>query len=102
MFNLPALSLQLFAYAAKEHSEKYNTTALQFGKISHKNHCHSVNNPYASIQKKFDLDSIMHSPKICDSITLAMSAPTADGSAAAILCSEEFMVANNLQVRDRS
>ena len=40
----------------------------------------------------------MKSPMICDPITLPMSAPTADGSAAAVVCSEEFMIARGLQV----
>lgn len=35
---------------------------------------------------------------ICEPITIAMSAPTGDGGAAAVLCSEEFVTRNNLQV----
>eukprot|EP00794_Sanderia_malayensis_P020126 gene20126-22098_t len=89
--------IKLFACAAREHCKRYKTTALQFGKISYKNHCHSVNNPNACLQKKMQLQSIMKSPMICEPITLAMSAPTADGGAAAIVCSEEFMIANGLE-----
>lgn len=35
---------------------------------------------------------------ICKPITFAMSAPTADGSAAAVVCSKEFMESNQMQV----
>jgi len=35
---------------------------------------------------------------ICKPIAFAMSAPTADGSAAAVVCSKEFMESNQMQV----
>lgn len=35
---------------------------------------------------------------ICEPLTIAMSAPTGDGGAAVILCSEEFLLKHNLQV----
>lgn len=43
------------------------------------------------------MSSITHSKLICKPITYAMSAPTADGSAAAIVCSREFMESNEMQ-----
>ena len=39
---------------------------------------------------------------ICDPITLPMSAPTADGSAAALVCSKTFMESHGLQVNIES
>lgn len=42
---------QLFGNAGKEHMDKYGTTARHFAKIGHKNHKHSVNNPYAQFQQ---------------------------------------------------
>ncbi|XP_065057864.1 sterol carrier protein 2-like isoform X2 [Rhopilema esculentum] len=89
--------VKLFAYAAKEHAVKFNSTPLHLAKIAYKNHCHSANNPYACLRKKFPLEMIMKSPMICDPIALLMSSPTADGSAAAVVCSEEFMIARGLQ-----
>ena len=35
---------------------------------------------------------------ICDPITIAMSAPTGDGGAAAVVCSEEFVRRHHLWV----
>lgn len=89
---------QLFAYAAREHSEKYGSTFEQCAKISHKNHKHSVNNPNACLRKEIPFKGITHSKMICEPITFAMSAPTADGSAAAVVCSKEFMESYQMQV----
>ena len=35
---------------------------------------------------------------ICEPLTIAMSAPTGDGGAAVVLCSEEFLLKHHLQV----
>ena len=92
------ISFQLFVYAAKEHSEKYNSTQLQLAKISHKNHRHSINNPYACLRKEIPLEMIANSRVVCEPLTMPMCAPTADGGAAAVVCSEEFMISRGLQV----
>ena len=97
-FSIVPFMFQLFAYAAQEHSEKYGSTFEQCAKISHKNHKHSINNPHACIRKEIPLKGITHSKMICKPITFAMSAPTADGSAAAVVCSREFMESNKMQV----
>ncbi len=36
---------------------------------------------------------------VCGPITIAMTAPTGDGGAAAVLCSEEFVRKHHLEVR---
>ena len=95
---LSLILFQLFAYAAKEHSEKFQSTTLHLAKVSHKNHRHSVNNPYACIRKEVPLDKIINGPTVCEPFTMPMCAPTADGSAAAVVCSEDFMVSHGLQV----
>lgn len=92
------LVFQLFAYAAQEHGQKYGSTFEQCAKIAYKNHKHSVHNPNACLRKELPLNSITHSKMICKPITFAMSAPTADGSASAIVCSREFMESNGMQV----
>lgn len=90
--------MQLFAYAAQEHSTKYGSTLEQCAKIAYKNHKHSVHNPYACLRKEIPLKYISESRTICKPITLAMSAPTADGSAAAVVCSRAFMESRGMQV----
>ncbi|XP_020613629.1 non-specific lipid-transfer protein-like [Orbicella faveolata] len=89
--------VKLFAYAAQEHSKKYGSTFEQCAKISYKNHKHSVHNPNACLRKEIPFKGITHSKMICKPITFAMSAPTADGSAAAVVCSKEFMKSYQMQ-----
>jgi len=44
------------------------------------------------------VDFIKSKRELCHPITFPMSAPTADGGAAAVVCSEEFLKRHNLQV----
>ena len=39
---------------------------------------------------------------VCDPITIVMSAPTGDGGAAAVVCSEEFVRKQGLEVSAES
>ena len=89
----------MFAYAAREHSQKYGTTLNDYGQIAYKNHRQSVNNSFAAIQKHIPLKKIIKSRMVCEPISVTMSAPTADGAAAAVVCSKEFMMSHWLQVR---
>eukprot|EP01118_Nematostelium_gracile_P004221 TRINITY_DN1494_c0_g1_i1.p1 TRINITY_DN1494_c0_g1~~TRINITY_DN1494_c0_g1_i1.p1 ORF type:complete len:431 (-),score=145.91 TRINITY_DN1494_c0_g1_i1:46-1338(-) len=88
---------QLFGNAGKEHMEKYGTTKEQFAKIAHKNHKHSVNNPYSQFRDEYSLDDIIKSPAVFDPLTKLQCCPTSDGAACAILASEDFVVKHNLQ-----
>src|SRR5207342_1518650 len=59
----------LFGAAGREHMDKYGTTAEHFAKIGHKNHKHSVNNPYAQFQKEYSLQEILSAPTIYGPLT---------------------------------
>ncbi|XP_034311466.2 sterol carrier protein 2-like isoform X1 [Crassostrea angulata] len=91
------VTAQMFGNAGREHMEKYGTKPEHFAKIAWKNHKHSTNNPYSQFQDEYSLEQIMNSPKIHDPLTKLQCCPTSDGSAAAILCSEEFVKKHNLQ-----
>nr|XP_022317931.1 non-specific lipid-transfer protein-like isoform X1 [Crassostrea virginica] len=91
------VTAQMFGNAGREHMEKYGTKPEHFAKIAWKNHKHSTNNPYSQFQDEYSLEQIMASPKIHDPLTKLQCCPTSDGSAAAILCSEEFVKKHNLQ-----
>ncbi|CAI8052433.1 Non-specific lipid-transfer protein [Geodia barretti] len=81
---------QMFASAGKEHMQKYGTTAEHMAKIAWKNHKHSVNNPNSQFRKEYSLDEIRSSRMVHEPLTMLQCCPTSDGSACAILCSEEF------------
>jgi sterol carrier protein 2 len=97
MNEMTAGVLKMFGDAALEHQRKYGTTNKHFAMIAYKNHKHSVNNPYAQIQKEFPLDLIENMKPIYGPINAIQSCPTADGAAAAIVCSEKFVHDHGLE-----
>jgi len=88
---------QIFGNAGREHMEKYGTTAVQLAKIGHKNHKHSVNNPYSQFQDEYSLEDILKAPMVYEPLTKLQCCPTSDGAAAAVLASEDFVKKHNLQ-----
>ena len=86
----------MFAAAGREYMRTYDATAEHFAKIGYKNHKHSVNNPYAQFQTEYSLEDIMNAPMISDPITKLQCSPTSDGSAAAVLASEDFVDSHGL------
>jgi len=88
---------QMFGNAGREHMEKFGTKPEHFAKIALKNHKHSVNNPNSQFRDEYSLDQISNAPMIYEPLTKLQCCPTSDGSAAAILASEQFVIDNNLQ-----
>ncbi|EDO40559.1 predicted protein [Nematostella vectensis] len=88
---------QMFGNAGKEHMQKYGTKPEHFAKIAYKNHLHSVNNANSQFQTFYTLDQIKNSPMIYDPLTKLQCCPTSDGSAAAVLASEEFVRKHKLE-----
>lgn len=88
---------QMFGNAGREHMEKYGTTAEHFAKVGWKNHKHSVNNPYSQFQDEYTLEEIKAAPMVFDPLTKLQCCPTSDGSAAAIVASEEFVDSHGLR-----
>lgn len=86
----------MFGAAGREHMERYGTTLEQFAKIGHKNHKHSVNNPYAQFQKEYTLEEILDAPTIYSPLTKLQCSPTSDGSGAVVLASEKFVEEHDL------
>lgn len=82
--------MDLYAFAAREHMERYGTTQRQLAIIASKNHFHSSLNPYAQYQTPYTVEEVLSSPEVAYPLTRLMCAPIGDGAAAAILCSEEY------------
>ncbi|MEV0669711.1 lipid-transfer protein [Mycobacterium sp. NPDC050441] len=89
----------MFGAAGREHMKQYGSTADHFAKIGHKNHKHSVNNPYAQFQDEYSLEDILGSRTIYDPLTKLQCSPTSDGSGAAILASEKFVDKHGLSAQ---
>lgn len=100
MNNMTSDVVKLYAYAAREYLKKNPHASVEdFVQIAYKNHKQSVNNPNASISKEINKKDIASKLMLIEPITFWMSAPVADGGAAAIVCSEEFLLVNGLQNR---
>ena len=91
------MTAQMFGNAGVEHMKKYGSRPEHFAKIAHKNHKHSVNNPYAQFQDLYTLDQVKQSPKIHEILTKLQCSPTSDGSAACIVVSENFVRRHRLE-----
>jgi len=88
---------QMFGNAGIEHMERYGTTPEHFAKIGWKNHKHSVNNPYSQFQDEYSLEDILNAPTVFGPLTKLQCCPTSDGSGAAIVASEDFVLQNGLE-----
>ncbi|MBF6350168.1 lipid-transfer protein [Nocardia flavorosea] len=88
--------LEMFRAAGLEHMRRYGTTAEHFARVAVKNHRHSAANPNAQFRDVYSLDEILSSTLVCDPLTKLQCSPTSDGSAAAIVVSEEFVARHGL------
>jgi sterol carrier protein 2 len=88
---------QIFGNAGREHMERYGTTPEHFAKIAYKNHLHSTRNPYSQFQDEYSLEQILEAPTVHAPLTKLQCCPTSDGSAAAVLCSEEVVKRHGLE-----
>jgi len=90
---------QLFGNAGREHMDKYGTKPEHFAKIAHKNHKHSVNNPFSQFRDEYSMEQINGAPMIHEPLTKLHCCPTSDGSAAAVIVSEKFVKEKGLENR---
>jgi sterol carrier protein 2 len=81
---------QMFGGAGREHMRKYGTTKEQLAKVAVKNRKHAVANERSQFRQASTLEEILAAPMVFDPLTKFQCCPTSDGSAAAVLCSEDF------------
>lgn len=95
-FEMTPPTAQIFGNAAREHMERYGTTAAQLAAVGAKNHRHSANNPNAQFQDVYTVDEILAAKPIHEPLTKLQCSPTSDGAAAAVVVSERFVVRHGL------
>lgn len=95
-FEMSPPTAQIFGNAAREHMERYGTTEAQLAAVGAKNHRHSANNPNAQFQDVYSVDEILAAKTIHRPLTKLQCSPTSDGSAAAVVVSERFVVQHGL------
>jgi acetyl-CoA acetyltransferase len=88
------IAARMFGNGGRDHMQKYGTKKETFAKIAAKNHRHSVNNPRAQYRDAYSVEEILAARMVYDPLTILQCCPTSDGSAAAILVSEERLKAH--------
>jgi acetyl-CoA acetyltransferase len=93
--------MDFYAMGARQHMKNYGTTQKQIAMIAAKNHNNSTLNPLAQYTFPQTVEQVMEDYVVAFPLTRAMCAPIGDGSAAAILCSEEYLD-NHPELKDRA
>ncbi|MFW9876082.1 MAG: thiolase family protein [Candidatus Thorarchaeota archaeon] len=96
-----SIFMDFYAMGARAHMKQYGTTQRQIAVIAAKNHNNSTMNPLAQYTFPQTVEQVMEDYIVAYPLTRAMCAPTGDGSAAAIVCSEQFLN-DNPSLKDRA
>ena len=83
--------MDVYSAFTRFHMDKYGTTQRQLAAIASKNHYHGFLNPNAQFQKEMGIEDILAARIVIWPLTVPMCAPIGDGSAAAVLCSGDFL-----------
>jgi len=83
--------MDVYAFAARMHMQKYGSTQRQLAAIASKNHWHSTMNPNAQYTFDLSIDDVLNDRLVAYPLTRSMCAPIGDGSASAILASEDVV-----------
>jgi acetyl-CoA acyltransferase len=83
--------MDIYAYMIRWHMKTYGTTQHQLALITEKDHWHGSMNPKAQYQKEMSVAEVLSGRSVLYPLTVPMCAPLGDGSAAAILCSKDFL-----------
>jgi acetyl-CoA acetyltransferase len=82
--------MEYYAGVAQNYLDRYDATAEDFARVAVKNRRHAAGNPLAHLRKPQTLEEVMGNRMIVSPLTMPMCAPTTDGGAALILCSEAY------------
>jgi len=83
--------MDVYGYACRQHMKKYDSTVEQLAIIASKNHFNSTLNPNAQYRFEVPVEKVLSDRIVSWPLTRAMCAPIGDGSASAILCSEDMV-----------
>ncbi|OPY75788.1 MAG: acetyl-CoA acetyltransferase [Syntrophorhabdus sp. PtaU1.Bin058] len=83
--------MNFYACMVRWHMMKYGTTQRHLALITSKAHRLGAMNPKAQFQKAMTIEDVLAARPVVYPLTVPMCAPLGDGSAAAVLCSEDFL-----------
>lgn len=83
--------MDYYAVKALKFMKKYGCSQEQLARVCSKTHHHSTMNPKAQYQKDFSWEEVLADKLITFPLTRSMCAPTGEGCAAAVVCSERYL-----------
>ncbi len=92
------LALRYFGGAGQAHMNEFGTKLETFAKVRAKASRHAANNPLALFRNVLSEEDVMNSPVMWPGVlTRLMACPPTCGSAAAIICSDDFAKRHGLK-----
>lgn len=85
-----SILMDYYAGVAQRYLDEYGAKAEDFARVAVKNRRNAGYNALAHFREPQTVEDVMSSRMIADPLRLAMCAPTTDGAAALVLCSEEY------------
>lgn len=82
--------IDVYAVEARRYMADYGATLADLAEVAVKNRRHASMNPLAQHRQQQDVDAVLANRTVVDPLTLPMCAPTTDGAAALVLCSDRF------------
>ena len=83
--------MDYYAVKALQYMKKYGYTQEQLARVCAKTHHHSTMNPKAQYRKDMTWEEVLRDKPITYPLTRSMCAPTGEGCAAAVVCSERYL-----------
>ncbi|KAI9028539.1 thiolase-like protein [Hyaloraphidium curvatum] len=88
---------QMFGNAGEAYCNENNQDPVSMDWVASKNHSHSSLNPYSQFKHTSTIEEVQKARPIFKKLTLLHCSPTSNGSACAILASEDFVKRRGLQ-----
>jgi acetyl-CoA acyltransferase len=85
-----SILMDYYAGVARRYLEEYGAKPEDFARVAVKNRRNAAYNALAHFREPQTIEDVMGSRMIADPLRLAMCAPTTDGAAALVLCSQEY------------
>ncbi|MCH2410549.1 thiolase family protein [Myxococcota bacterium] len=85
-----SLFMDIYANEAKSYMERSGATQRDFAMAASKSHFHGSLNPKSQYRQDRSVEEVLESRPIAGPLTLLMCSPIGDGSAALVLCSEDY------------
>jgi acetyl-CoA acetyltransferase len=85
-----------YALMAKAYFDQYGGSREELAEIAVKNHDNALDNEYAQYQKPISVEEALDAPMIAEPLGLFDACPITDGASAAVLVSDEYAEAHDL------